>query len=134
MRIHQELLSANDADWGSSEAEHDHRAFTFWQSENLLAIPVTIEDWSWDSDDYKYFSGIVVYQVSEDNGFVGLGKVGDPRPRRKPLLDRRSLFIGEGVDYLFALTEGGLTVSSLCDLDEPVATIDFDDPRRRRPR
>jgi hypothetical protein len=140
-RIYQEPLSMGEAGWGFSEAEHDHRAFTFWlpdgTPENLLgylAIPVTLEDWTWDSDDYKYFSGIVVYEISVEDGFVGQGKVRDPRPRRKILVPRRAVFVGEGDGYLYALSNMGLTVSSLDAIEVPVATIEFEDPRDRRRR
>lgn len=148
-RIHQEVLSAGSEDgwgWSYSEAEHDHRAFTFYASQNLLAVPVTLEDYSgdWDSESYSHFSGIIVYRVSAEDGFVEVGRVshsfmpfdryclglegapeGDCAEWTFPwyVNMRRSTFID---DYLLAISDQGVTASAISDLDEILATVGFE--------
>jgi len=143
-RTHQELLGLGDTGWSWSEAEHDHHAFTFHAPRNLLAIPVTLEDWGWDRDDYEHFSGIIVYHVDAEVGFAEMGRVShtgfvrdvvcSPEERLDPDVDgaceiygypwfahmRRSLFIE---DVLYAFSNVGVTVSSVDALDEPLVTI-----------
>jgi hypothetical protein len=52
MRVHQEIIGADLDSWSWSEAEHDHHAFTFHSARNLLALPVTLEDWNCPREDY----------------------------------------------------------------------------------
>lgn len=146
-RIHQEVLSAGSESgwgWSYSEAEHDHRAFTFYASQNLLAVPVTLEDYSgdWASESYSHFSGIIVYRVSAEDGFVEVGRVshsfipynryclgvegeGDCAEWTFPwyVNMRRSTFID---DYLLAISDQGVTASAISDLDEVLATVEFE--------
>lgn len=146
-RIHQEVLEtgAGDSGWGwsSSETEHDHRAFTFYASQNLLAIPVTLEDYSgdWESETYSHFSGIIVYEVSAEDGFTEVGRVshsflaydtycsdapeeGDCESWDFPwyVNMRRSTFID---NYLLAISDQGVTASSIDSLSEVLATVGF---------
>lgn len=66
----------------SSEALHNHKAFTFWAEYNLLAIPVNLFEhptkpaypWSFGEQTFK---GIYIYRVStqSDHGFEFLGRI-----------------------------------------------------------
>ena len=83
-----------------------------------------------------FAAGMFVYLVSPidllPEALLGpLGKVDDLRPRRKIRVPRRAVFLCEGGCYLYALSNMGLRVSSMDNLGEPVATIEFEDPRGR---
>lgn len=135
-RIQQEVLGMGESGWSSSAAEHDHRAFTFWVTENLLAIPVTLEDWSYETDEYRYFSGIIVYEVSAEDGFVEIGRVSHTDFATDVYCGsdstcaaseyywyswmQRSTFID---GYLYAISNLGLSVSSVENLEETLAEV-----------
>ncbi len=55
----------------SSEAQYDHRAFTFFRAPSVLVVPV---QGGYDGSD-PYFSGLHVYDVSIENGFALRGTV-----------------------------------------------------------
>ncbi|WP_455219401.1 beta-propeller domain-containing protein, partial [Kaarinaea lacus] len=67
---HKHTLSMPSG-WSWSAAEHDHKAFTFYQPANLLAIPIQISP----SVSQDVFSGVVAFDVSLENGFSELGRV-----------------------------------------------------------
>jgi len=143
VRIHQSRLAEGARGWSSSEAEHDHHAFTFYERYNLLALPVTLDTFGWGRDEYNHFSGILVFDVSAENGFVELGRVSHSglaagqyclddewlpgSDRACAVVDaqwfasmRRAAFID---DYLFAFSDFGATASRINDLDVPLAII-----------
>lgn len=146
--------------WSYSAAEHDHRAFTFWRPQDLpeedpllgyLGLPVTLEDWTSarsEFDDYRYFSGIIVDEVREAEGFEELGRVSHSNLAvgshcgAEPTCAvqdyfwytemRRSTFIGceESAEvgcrgYLYAISNLGLTASTMDALSEPLAEVLF---------
>ena len=132
--------------WSSSAAEHDPHAFTFWANQNLLAIPVTLEDWGWETDEYRYFSGVIVYEVTPENGFVEIGRVshsamavdrycgyydGYSECRAEDYfwqtwMQRSSFMAGESDDkYLYAVSNMGISASSVEDLDAPLSLVSF---------
>ena len=145
-RIHQHVLSMGDSGWSSSAAEHDPHAFTFWANQNLLAIPVTLEDWNYESDGYRYFSGVIVYEVTPEDGFVEVGRVS----HSSMAVDRycgyyegysecyyedyfwqtwmqRSAFMeGEDGDkYLYAISNMGVSSCAVDELSEPLSLVSF---------
>lgn len=148
-RTHQEVLSTDSEGgwgWSSSEAEHDHRAFTFYAAQNLLAIPVTLESSNWEDGAYSHFSGIIVFRVSAENGFEEVGRVSHsilPYDRyctsgvEDAELEiaceswefpwwvnmRRSGFID---DYLLAYSDQGVTASAIADLDEILSVVAYE--------
>lgn len=144
-RTAQLALSAGDGSYSWSEAEYDHHAFTFYESRGLLAIPVNIEDWSATSDAYSHFSGVVVFHVTEDSvdeagrvshspmaidRYCGDTRVGDPEVDMACaewsypwwVQMRRSVFIE---DFLYAISDFGLTVSATDALDEVLAEVRY---------
>lgn len=140
-----ELEVAGTEAWSWSDAEHDHHAFTFHAGRNLLAIPVTLEDYSWDREEYQHFSGVIVYEVSAEAGFTEVGRISHSSLVRDRYCDpevmpddpeatdacggwdygwyawmRRSAFVE---DYLFALSDTALTASPISDLASPVSEV-----------
>ncbi|MFT6400250.1 MAG: putative secreted protein with C-terminal beta-propeller domain [Bradymonadia bacterium] len=144
-RVATYTLPYGEGNYSWSEAEHDHHAFTFYESHNLLAIPVTLEDYGWEDDSYSHFSGIVVFEVEGDSiseygrvshtfmahdSYCGDADETDPEPVEACsswdypwwVNMRRSVFID---DALFAISDMGVTASDLSALDEPMAEIRF---------
>ena len=145
-RVDNYTLPYGDGTYSWSEAEHDHHAFTFYESHNLLAIPVTLEDYSWESDDYSHFSGLVVFEITTE-GISEYGRVShthmardrycgdidesDPEPVEAcaswdyPWWTnmRRSVFAD---DWLFAISDMGVTSSAITALDEVMAEVRFE--------
>jgi uncharacterized secreted protein with C-terminal beta-propeller domain len=145
-RIHQTVLETGASDgwgWSNSEAEHDHRAFTFYESRNLLAIPITLENYDGEGA-YRFFSGAIVFEVSAENGFVEQGRVSHSHMPYDEYCGgssdveegsdcaewgfpwyinmRRTSFID---DYLLAFSESGTTVSEIGAIDEVVAEVRY---------
>ena len=65
--LHKEVIGDRGTD---SEALYNHKAFTFWTTNDLLAIPVTL----YNSGTYSG-SGLYVYQATTEEGFVFLGQL-----------------------------------------------------------
>lgn len=135
--VHKELFGG----FSYSEANYNHKAFTFVDDyfdadQSLLMFPlVTYEP------DYR--AGLEVLSVSVADGFERLGSID-----HRPLINhecgwdqdfyepcyywggeemRRGMQIDE---YVYALSQGGVTVHSLDDLSgDPIATVLFDYPR-----
>lgn len=146
IRTHQELVGTGGS-WSWSEAEHDPRAFTFRDSDGVLALPVTLEEAGELREDYRHFSGLIVYRVTPLGGFEELGRVShaamahdtwcEPGGAGDPGLGlpcddgfaawfasmRRSVFFD---DVLYAISDVGLTVSTLGALDQPLVTLPLD--------
>jgi inhibitor of cysteine peptidase len=62
-----------------SEALYDHKAFTYWTSNNLLAIPIDLYEitsprYPYDYGEYQY-SGLFVYRIAIGGGFTHLGTI-----------------------------------------------------------
>jgi uncharacterized secreted protein with C-terminal beta-propeller domain len=64
----------------ATEVAHNHKAFTFWSDKNLLALPIDLFEYAappvqpWEFGAHS-FSGLYVYRVSTDDGFVFLGRI-----------------------------------------------------------
>lgn len=117
-RTSQLLVSTDPISYGYSEAEHESRAFTWYPSRKLLAVPLHL----YDSN--SMFSGLLVMHVSPEEGIREVGRVDHSslactdgcNPNNfyawLPAM-RRSVFIE---DYLFAVSDRGFSVSKIDDL------------------
>ncbi len=72
--LHKEKIGSRGS---SSEAATDHLAFNYFDDRKLLAVPMTICEGGGDGafGDLLSFSGLLVYQVSIEEGFRRLGGV-----------------------------------------------------------
>jgi hypothetical protein len=144
MLTHKEVIGTRGS---SSEAAVNHLAFNYFASRDLLAIPMTIceeSDLSRGSGgtfgDLMTFSGLLVYRVTAEEGFTALGGV----PHREPESEatyfggcngwwtdaesvvKRSIFMSDaGDDFVFSVASDLINVSSLDDLENPLASIDL---------
>ena len=103
------------AAWSSySQAEWDHLAFSLFDAEGILAIPVS--GWSANSE---YTTELQVFQLDGEEGFQLLGTVEHDSPVQ------RSLRIG---DQLFSLSDSSLKINSLWDPTVEVADLTLPEP------
>jgi uncharacterized secreted protein with C-terminal beta-propeller domain len=115
----------------SSAAEYDHKAFNYFPSRGLLAIPFT--DYS-ASRTASFRSTLEVFRATVEGGILALGSV-DHAELAKPSLYRgypnytptvrRSVMME---DYVYSISYGGLKVSPMQNLTGALVTIPFPDP------
>ncbi len=116
-------LHTYDLGQGSTDVEWDHRAFLYWEPENLAAIPV--QSWWWDEDEEHYDAHVVGLRIDEDAGFVHVGDIDHPSDPDEYYdwlgVPRRSMVIG---DAIYTLSERGLKASNIDDFSDR-AWIEF---------
>jgi inhibitor of cysteine peptidase len=106
----------------SSEALYNHKAFTFWESEGLLALPIDLYELEGDQtspSDFGVmtFKGLYVYRVSIEGGFEKIGEI----PTPDALEDywyfyndwTRGIFIGDNV---YAVTPEQVKSAKITDI------------------
>jgi len=143
-RIHHLVF---DSSWSYSEAQHNPHAITYWDEQGLLALPVTIENWD-GRDGYDFFSGLIIYDVSIEDGFTEVGRVSHAELAIEAYCSetgegydymcsgeeslswavqmRRSVFMD---DYVFAISSLGVSSSTIESADELLATVNFYSPK-----
>jgi hypothetical protein len=119
--------------WSYSEATYEHKAFTFWAPESLLAVPLSTHRYVYDEIEidgrvyshygYEYVSMLKMINVDTENGTLSdHGQVEHSEFYNEDDLSswwsgstsiRRSIFMG---DYVYAFSEGGATVHRTADL------------------
>lgn len=118
-----------------SQAEYDHKAFTWFADENLLALPFT--RWSGVFDDsfidYELFNGLQVYRVDQQTGFTTVGVVDHSNFYKSeaeqswyyPDNIRRSFFVSDtgDNDFLYSISTRGIKVNSVDDLSIDLAAL-----------
>ncbi len=117
-------LSAGDArdgwQYSYSEATYEHKAFTYWGPLAQVAVPLST--WRWDNSGfYEYKSELVLAHAEEgqplsidariDHSEFFNGSRGEWYDYRDI---RRSIFMG---DYLYAISDKGVTATRLTDLE-----------------
>jgi hypothetical protein len=109
--------------WASSEAGYDHKAFNYFASRGLLAIPF----WEWTRARNR--SSLEVFRVSPSDGIAAAGSVEhtdlvqaatggagwSPTVRRSVMME----------DFVYSISYGGVKVNALPDLTTPVASAPF---------
>jgi hypothetical protein len=118
--LHKEVI-AN----AYSEAEHEHKAFTFYQG--MLAIPAV----SWSSSSGVQSSTLELYDIDVTNGLSHRGSVSHTALFQNMESDycywygygvRRGVFIE---DHIYSISEGGVVVNQLDDMSTPVAVLEL---------
>ena len=119
--------------WSYSEATYEHKAFTFWAPESLLAVPLSTHRYVYDEIEiegkvyshygYEYVSMLKMINIDTENGTLSNhGEVEHSDFYNEEGLSswwsgstsiRRSLFMG---DYVYAFSAGGATVHRTTDL------------------
>lgn len=119
--------------WGSSEAQWDHRAFTWLASRGLLALPYT--SWEWQNGNWfdgRLRSEVQLYRVDAAQGITPLGALGLGDMAREhtgqdwrwieQAYARRSIIAD---DWLYAVSDIGIRVAPIGELGKPAATAMF---------
>lgn len=123
--IHTELIG----DRGThSEALYNHKAFTFWTANDLLALPIDLyEHTSPPSYPYSYgtkmFQGLYVYRVSSDTGFNLLGRISTEHDADGNILYNlwtRGIFVDQQV---YAVTDNAVRFAPIDQIEESAQTI-----------
>ena len=110
--------------WGWSEALYDHKAFQYWAPKNLLAIPQSTYQQSYDSVNgyttYRYLSQLVLVNVDLNGALTVKGRIdhspyysADPNAYWAYVDIRRSIFMG---DYVYAISDKAITAHRVSDL------------------
>ena len=112
--------------WSWSEATYEHKAFTYWAPEDLLAIPLSTYRYIPNSDspyhNYEYISLLKLINVDIEN--LSLSSHGDVDHSEFYNAEddwwyhgstsiRRSIFMG---DYIYAFSSLGVTVHNISEM------------------
>ena len=116
--------------WSWSEATFEHKAFTYWAPDDILAVPLSTYRYIYDQTDgyggYEYVSMLKLVNVDIDNlSLSEHGEVDHSSFYNNNDSDtywwysystdiRRSIFMG---DYLYAFSALGVTIHSTSDLN-----------------
>ncbi|XXY17521.1 beta-propeller domain-containing protein [Sorangium sp. So ce216] len=119
--LHKETL---DGDHGYSEAEYNHKAFTYYGERGVLAFPLV----SFDGETGAVASTLELFNVDIADGISRLGAVDhsgfftpEPGCYYYGGADvRRGVFV-EG--FVYSISNGGVLVNALDDLATPVASV-----------
>ncbi|WP_437927249.1 beta-propeller domain-containing protein [Sorangium sp. So ce291] len=119
--LHKETL---DGDYGYSEAEYNHKAFTYYGERGVLAFPLV----SFDRETGAVASTLELFNVDIADGISRLGAVDhsgfytpEPGCYYYGGADvRRGVFVE---DYVYSISNGGVLVNALDDLATPVASV-----------
>ncbi len=125
-----------------SEANWNHKAFNYFASKKLLAIPFT--DWSYACNasvcDYRSISNLQVLGVDVNAGFTFKGQLslGDMYSQQyrswtyswQPYV-RRSVMASDesGATFVYAIADAGIRVANVESLYTPVKTVNFPAPQ-----
>ncbi len=123
--------------WSYSEATYEHKAFTYWAPEQLLAVPlstyrytydeVTIDGRTYTYSGYEFVSTLELIDVDVESGTLSThGMVNHSEFYNEDGLSgwwggstsiRRSIFMG---DYIYAFSTAGASVHRTDDLESMV--------------
>jgi uncharacterized secreted protein with C-terminal beta-propeller domain len=138
--LHKEVIGTRGS---TSDAATDHLAFNYFGVLDRLAIPMVICEESaggGDFGDLMTFSGLLVYEVTAEDGFAPLGRIPHGEPEPEPETEesysgacnnwwtkghskvKRSIFMD---DYVYSIADDLINISAVQDLEHPVAAIDL---------
>ncbi len=129
----------------SSEATYNHKAFTYFEEQNLLAVP--LYKYEYTSSRQQYGSSLQVIKVDIKTGFKLLGAVDHARLYGKQNCGycdqygcydyscgyqpevRRGHFVTNADDtFVYSISFGGVIVNNLDDLNNPVKEVELPAP------
>jgi uncharacterized secreted protein with C-terminal beta-propeller domain len=119
MEIHNHIIP--NPGWASSEASHDHKAFTYFAHTGHLAIPLS--SYNWTPGNYRFDNKLALFSINKDTGIEPSGDMdlADLTPKLSSesinwipshLQVKRSLFAD---DYVYAISSGGIKVASIAN-------------------
>jgi len=138
VRSFNQLVGSSSA---YSEAQYDHKAFTWFPEKQLLAIPFF--DWNASAVGPQYWnqfvSGVRVFGVDatqgiSDKGMLSMRDVYQTVSYRNwswtwaPMARRGMMATSETDVFVYAVSDAGIRSANLVHLDAPLATVLFDPP------
>lgn len=122
LRFQQEI--GDPSTW--SEGQYNHKAFTYWADNGLLAIPVNLYEHltpsaaPWERGQHT-FSGLYVYRVDPATGFNLQGRISTSSvPTIEPWI--RGLFVA---DRAYAVTPLGISSAAFTDIANTLNFLDI---------
>jgi hypothetical protein len=131
--LHKEVIGTRGS---TSDAATNHLAFTYFKERDLLAVPMTIclGGEGGQYGDLMVFSGLLVYRVTVDGGFILLGGVAHDEPETPETVSgkcynwwtdsdskvKRSVFLE---DWVFSIARDRINVAHIDDLAHPAQSI-----------
>jgi serpin B len=122
--LHKELIGDRGT---SSEALYNHKAFTFWSANDLLALPISLYEHPLppnhpSQQGEKTFEGLYVYRISSNSGFNLLGRIST---RNNNAIDKynrwtRGIFVDQQV---YAVTDNAVRSAQIDQIEESVKTL-----------
>ncbi|MCG7894689.1 MAG: beta-propeller domain-containing protein [Candidatus Thiodiazotropha taylori] len=133
------LLSEHLIGQGSySEAQYDHHAFTWFEQEKMLAIPVTQWNSVTDSTDFglsDIFNGLELFRVTAESGIQPYAAIDhdffyeDPDNGNwfYPEGIRRSFFVSDEQmnSYIYSISSRGMLVNDLASPENNIGSIEL---------
>jgi uncharacterized secreted protein with C-terminal beta-propeller domain len=127
------LHSVKIGDRGTtSEALANHKAFTFWEENGLLAIPIDLyehenpPEYPWQGGSLKY-KGLYVYRVGIQSGFDFIGRIATRSEWDTYWYDygcyTRGIFID---DRVYAVTSDAVRSAEIINIEETLESIVID--------
>jgi len=119
--------------YGYSEAQSNHKAFTYYASHGLLAFPFV----GWGNYDGTMRSSLELFDIDKDLGIQPRGSIDHtalfgeaPDPYGYcggyyGMEVRRGLFLE---DFVYSISYGGVVVNHIDDLTTPVASLALSAP------
>ncbi|MGA1868435.1 MAG: beta-propeller domain-containing protein [bacterium] len=134
-QVHEEVIGTRGS---TSEAATNHLAFNYFSPKDLLAIPITICEGEEGGSSYgteMTFSGLLVYNVTVENGFAEPGRVSHVEPGTEESahacynwwtnshsIVQRSIFMD---DYVYSVALDEIRIQSLDNLGNDICVIDL---------
>jgi len=125
--LYKELIGDRGTD---SEALHNHKAFTFWPENNLLAFPVDlrvhaaqpVNAWAYGE---HIFTGLFVYRATPENGFEYLGSIDMIDASTSSYYNdwMRGVFIGSDI---YAINREMIKAAPWGDIAKPFDSLSID--------
>jgi hypothetical protein len=111
----------------NSEALHNHKAFTFWAANELLALPISLyehllpQKYPWQHGE-KTFEGLYVYRISAESGFHLLGRINTRNDKLNWTHNpwTRGIFVDQQV---YAVTNNAVRSALTDQIEESVQTF-----------
>lgn len=132
--LHKELVGDRGT---SSEALYNHKAFTFWAANDLLALPISLYEHSFPPEHpsqhgEKTFEGLYVYRVSSHSGFDLLGRIRTENDNDIETYNRwmRGIFAEQQV---FAVTNNSVRKAQINQIETGVETLYLQSAREKQP-
>lgn len=140
--VHKEIIGTRGS---TSDAATNHLAFNYFPPKDMLALPIVVceegtEDTAmWAYGDIMTFSGLMVYNVTVEDGFSLLGGISHVDPEtpdsysgfchnwwtRSNSIVKRSVIMD---DYVYSVAMDAIRIAHKDSLNAPVAVVDLAQP------